>query len=63
MNTEKIEKVVITQPSNSTENQRVLPDLPDGNSPVGIILATSVLIGAIAKLIKVLVPVMKKNNK
>jgi hypothetical protein len=32
--------------------------LTDGNSPVAVIMAISVLIGAIAGLIKVLVPVM-----
>jgi hypothetical protein len=32
--------------------------LTDGNSPVAVIMAISVLIGAIASLIKVLVPVM-----
>jgi hypothetical protein len=33
-------------------------NLPDGSSPVAIIMAISVLIGSIAGLIKVLVPVM-----
>ncbi|MDJ0726305.1 MAG: hypothetical protein QNJ38_14420 [Prochloraceae cyanobacterium] len=35
---------------------------PDGYSPMTIILSISVLIGAIAKLIQVLVPVMMKNR-
>ncbi len=37
--------------------------LTDGNSPVAIIMAISVLIGAIAGLIKVLVPVMLHPKK
>ncbi|NET43233.1 hypothetical protein [Okeania sp. SIO2B3] len=54
----KNEKLMVTQTSNPTENPNImtLPDLPYGYSPVGIILATSVLV-------KILVPVMKKNNK
>ena len=59
------ENVMIAQTSNLRENSniRTLPDLPGGNSPVGIILAISVLIAAIAKLVEVSVPVMKKKNK
>ncbi len=58
------EKLVITQTSTPTENQniQVLPE-PNGNSLVDIILAISVLITAIAKLVEVSVPVMKKNSK
>ncbi|GGA11880.1 hypothetical protein [Okeania sp. KiyG1] len=62
MNTEKIEKVVITQPSNPTENIQVKPDLSDSDSLGDIILATAVLITAIAKLVEVSLPVMKKNK-
>ncbi|MDJ0575627.1 MAG: hypothetical protein QNJ65_10730 [Xenococcaceae cyanobacterium MO_234.B1] len=40
-------------------NIRILP----GNSPVAIILAIAILIGAIAKLIQVLVPVMIIKDK
>ena len=55
---------LITQPSNQTENTDITisPGLLDGSSPVGIILAISILIGTLAKLIEVLVPVMKKNK-
>ena len=56
-------KLVITQPSNPTESIQVEPALPNGNSPVDILLAISVLITAIAKLVEVSVPVMKKKNK
>lgn len=60
MNNKKVE---ITQPSNPTENIQVKPDLSDGDSLGDIILATAVLITAIAKLVEVSVPIMKKNNK
>ncbi|NER03669.1 MAG: hypothetical protein F6K17_14125 [Okeania sp. SIO3C4] len=56
-------KVVITQPSNPTENIQVKPDLSESDSLGDIILAIAVLITAIAKLVEVSVPVMKKNNK
>ncbi|NES03467.1 MAG: hypothetical protein F6K22_11800 [Okeania sp. SIO2F4] len=56
-------RVVITQTSNPTENIQVKPDLPNGNSPVDILLAIAVLITAIAKLVEVSVPVVKKKNK
>jgi hypothetical protein len=36
--------------------------LTDGNSPVAIIMAISVLIGSIAGLLKVLVPVMLQQH-
>lgn len=57
------EKMVMTETSNPTENIQVKPDLSNGDSLVNIILATSALIAAIAKLVEVSVPVMKKNNK
>lgn len=57
---------VVTQPHIRPEDE--IPNLishdgssPD-SSPVGIILAISIFVGAIAKLIEVLVPVMKKNK-
>ncbi|VEP16629.1 hypothetical protein H1P_4760001 [Hyella patelloides LEGE 07179] len=54
---------VVTQPSAFPENETPnLDPLPNGSSPVGIILAISILVGAIAKLIEVLVPVMKKTK-
>ncbi|MBD1805362.1 hypothetical protein H6F98_07855 [Microcoleus sp. FACHB-SPT15] len=51
------------QPIQLVTPAQVQPDsanvsLTDGNSPVAVIMAISVLIGAIASLIKVLVPVM-----
>ena len=51
------------QPIQLVTPPQVQPDsanvsLTDGNSPVAVIMAISVLIGAIAGLIKVLVPVM-----
>ncbi len=51
------QNILITQPSNLAENPdiKIVPDLPDGSSPVGIILAISILIGAITKLIESLV--------
>ncbi len=64
MKNEKLEKLVITQTSHPTENQniQVLPE-PNSDSIANIILAISVLITAIAKLVEVSVPVMKKKNK
>ena len=54
-------RLITQQPTNPPED----PDigiLPDGSSPVAIILAIAILIGAIAKLIQVLVPVMMKDK-
>jgi len=59
--TTKLEQT--NQPIQLVTPPQVQPDtanvsLTDGNSPVAVIMAISVLIGAIASLIKVLVPVM-----
>ena len=54
----KSDNTLITQPSNPPES----PILPNDSSPVAIILAVAILIGAIAKLIQVLVPVMMKDQ-
>ena len=62
-------KVVITQPSNPTENIQVKSDFYEGDSLGGIIFAISFLVTALAELVKAFVPVMekkkskKKNNK
>lgn len=48
------------QSSNPPDNPNSV--VPDGNSSVGVILAIAVLIGAIAKLIQVLVPVMMRDQ-
>jgi hypothetical protein len=53
--------VLVTQSKNSSEDMN-LATLPDGYSPVTIILAIAILISAIAKLIQVLVPVMMKDR-
>jgi hypothetical protein len=47
---------LVTPPQAQPDSTNV--SLTDGNSPVAVIMAISVLIGAIASLIKVLVPVM-----
>jgi len=39
-----------------------LANIPDGYSPVAIIVSIAILIGAIAKLIQVLVPVMMNDR-
>lgn len=53
----KIQPLQLVTPAQAQpDNANV--SLTDGNSPVAVIMAISVLIGAIAGLIKVLVPVM-----
>lgn len=47
----------LTTPPQPQPNSAAV-NLPDGYSPVAVIMAISVLIGSIAGLIKVLVPVM-----
>lgn len=54
------QKDIIMQSSNPPDNPNSV--VPDGNSSVGVILAIAVLIGAIAKLIQVLVPVMMRDQ-
>lgn len=54
----KSDNTLITQPSNPSES----PIAFNESSAVGIILAVAILIGAIAKLIQVLVPVMVKEQ-
>ena len=54
---------VATQPHVLPENETPNLDiLSHGSSPVAIILAISIFVGAIAKLIEVLVPVMKNTK-
>lgn len=57
----KEQDIFVTQTNNPPENVH-LANVPDGYSPVAIIVAISFLIGAIAKLIQVLVPVMMKDR-
>lgn len=61
----KEKDISVTQPNNPHEDVN-LATLPDGYSPVAVIVAISLLIGtltgAIAKIIQVLVPVMMKDR-
>ena len=52
-----IQSVQMVPPAQAQPNSTAV-NLPDGNSPVAVIMAISVLIGSIAGLIKVLLPVM-----
>jgi hypothetical protein len=55
------QNIVATQPDKPSKDVH-LANVPDGYSPVGIIFAIAFLIGMIAKLIQVLVPVMMKDR-
>lgn len=61
--TNLVQPELITQPIELVEPPQCLIESPDtwmrdGNSPAEIILAVAVLVGAIAGLLRVLVPVM-----
>lgn len=53
--------VIVTQSDNPSKDVD-LQTLPDSHSPVGIIIAIAILIGAITKLLQVLVPVMMREQ-
>ena len=53
--------ILVTEYPHSPDNPNI-DVLPDDSSPVGIILAIAILIGAISKLLKVLIPVMTKDQ-
>lgn len=57
----KQKSVLVTQSNYSLRDFKDTT-LPDGHSPVAVILAIAALIAAIAKLIQVLVPVMMKDR-
>ena len=57
----KKQNILLTQSHKVPENTNT-GTIPDGYSPVAIIVAIAILIGALSKLIQVLVPVMMKHK-